>query len=147
MPISDTAKDVLEYLKENGPKLSGGVVKDGLSIKDSEFRKAKDELKTYGLVELGRGRGGTLSYIEGVPLPTEAPKRSRAEIMAAAREEKEAKSKQLKKYRKMVEKGLEKAKEDYPDKDLEFDAINLKEDIVFVRLWDKGRADVVGYYV
>jgi hypothetical protein len=153
MPISETAKTILEYVKENGGKLTGGIVKSELGLKDSEFKSAKGELKTYGLVELGRGRGGTITYIEGVPLPTEAPKRSRSEILADAREEREAKSRQAKKYKKIISDVLEKAAQDYPqlheDNLLEFDSAVLNEGIAYVRLWDEGhnKATTVGYYI
>lgn len=149
MALTDTSKQVLEYVKKNGGKLSGGIIKGELGLKDSEFKKAKTELKQYGLVELGRGRGGTITVVEGVPVPEETPKRTRAEIMADAREEKEAKKRENKKHKKMVEIGLEKASKDYPDSVLEFDSVNLKEEIVFVRLWNEGKtkAEVVGYYV
>lgn len=150
MSISETAKSILDYVKEEG-KVSGGNVKSDLGLKDSEFKKAKDELKTYGLVELGRGRGGTLTHVEGVPLPTEAPKRSRSEMLADAREEKAAKSKQSKKNKKMVEDGLKQANKDYPKHAgiIEFDSISLKDGIVYIRLWDEGKtkASTVGYYV
>lgn len=146
MPISDTAKSVLDFVKENG-KVSGGTVKDCLSLKNSEFIEAKNELKTYGLVEVGRGRGGTITHVEGVPLPTEAPKRSRAEILADAREEKAEKKREQQKYKQRIDEAIKKATKSYPDNTIELDFYSPNEDIVWVRLWDKGhtKAKVIGY--
>lgn len=96
MNISTDARRVFNLLPADGRRLSGIKVKDSLTLGSIEFKKAKRELKAEGLIELGKGRGGTLGRVEGAELP-EAPEEERKptieENLAHAREEKAAKSK------------------------------------------------------
>jgi hypothetical protein len=138
--MTDDAEKILAFVKENG-KCSGGTIKDALSLKDSEYRKAKDELSTAGVVTLGRGRGGTMEAIDGATPPPEPKKLSKAEIMAGAREEKEAKSKVQKFHQKIKEYGRQVADKNFPDNKTEVHII--KADIN--NLWGEFHIWVWGY--
>lgn len=113
--MNPEAQKVFEYLEGKG-KVSGGTVKADLDLKDSEWRKVKDELKEAGVVTTGRGRGGTITRIDGAEPPAEATKKlSKTEIMAAAREEKVAKSKVMKFHQEIKEYGEKIAAEKFPE--------------------------------
>lgn len=104
--ISDNAKIIFDLLPDDGEALTGNQIKEQIEFGAESFKNAKKELKEAGCVTLGRGRGGSVKKIVGAELPKAAPKLSRSELMAAAREEKVAKSKQQKQIdetKKLVE--------------------------------------------
>ena len=89
---TDIAITVFEALPADGSKISGGKLKDITGLNTTQVQDAKAELKEAGLIVLGRGRGGTLSRVEGATV--ERPvKKTKEEALEIAREEKSAKSK------------------------------------------------------
>lgn len=132
------AEKVLEYLKTSG-KTSGGVVKDKLGLRDSEYRAAKKVLKEANLVTLGRGRGGTIEAIDGAEPPPEPRKLSKAEIMEGARAEKEAKSKSQKHHDFIKKTGEAVAKKEFPDSETEVWVIDANREIYHIWVWDENK--------
>jgi hypothetical protein len=101
--LNDNAQKILDALPEDGNKISGGVLRDSISMGRKDYDEGKAYLREHGLVSVGRGRGGTICRIIGVALPTEPRKRTKAEIAEFAREAKEAKSAANKKTRERIE--------------------------------------------
>ncbi len=113
LTMNDIAEKIFEYLPEDGSKVSGGQIKKDLEISAKDFKAAKSFLKGKGVVEVGRGRGGTISRIAS-EIPEEK-KLSKAEIMAMAREEKEAKSKAAKRAKRIRAEALSRHSDTFPD--------------------------------
>jgi hypothetical protein len=122
--MNENAQKLFDYLKTSG-KVSGGTAKAELDFKDSEYRKAKEELNNAGVVILGRGRGGTIELVDGAQPPKEPKKLSRAEIMAAAREEKESRSKQKKFHDESKAHGKKIAAKEFPENDTEVHIVKV----------------------
>lgn len=150
--MNEITARVFNYLKDSGldVKLSGGTVKDALGLKDSEYRAAKSELKEAGVVTLGRGRGGTISLVEDAEPPAEPKKLSKAEIMAGAREEKEAKGKQEKFHARVFEYGRKVAEDKFPDNKTEVHIVKADHQNGWaefhVWVWSGRKAKVFGGY-
>lgn len=102
--LSDNAQRVYDHLPEDGEKLGGIAIQRELGLSKLDYQRARDELKTEGLVISGKGRGGTLARIEG-----KAPeaKKSRAEALELAREEKQAKSRAKKELDRQIDLVIE----------------------------------------
>jgi DNA-binding transcriptional regulator YhcF (GntR family) len=95
--LTPLAQNIYNYLPTDGSGVSGGKVKEHLAEGNTkpspdEFKKAKQELKEAGLVELGRGRGGTLKRRTDVEAPAPIEKKSKEELLEIAREEKTRKN-------------------------------------------------------
>lgn len=123
MSLSPEATKVFNRLPEDGTTVGGITLQRELSLSKLEYQRARDELKTEGLVISGRGRGGSLGRIEGVQ-PKEEKVITKAERMAIAREVKAVKSREEREMAELIEKVLNWAHEKgYPQvekKDLSF---------------------------
>lgn len=120
--LSDEAQQILDTLKEFPDNSgTGGEIKEATSMKDHIFKKAKVELKDAEMITLGRGRGGRVTLVEGAEPPAEETKGlTKADHMALAREEKEAKKAKKLQYEAQKKEALEAAKKEFPDLDCEF---------------------------
>lgn len=112
--MRDISKQILDYLPDDGSKVSGGMVRDALELSKTDFTAAKQELRAAGMIETGRGRGGTLRLIIGATPPAEPKKLSKAEIMAGAREAKEANKQENKKNEAIKENAMAAARKEHP---------------------------------
>lgn len=115
--ISDQAKRVFDLLPQDGSKISGIKVKDKLTLSALDYQKAKDELRAEGLVELGKGRGGTIGRVEGVETPEVVTKKTKEESLEIAREEKAARTKAQRELDAMKETAIAAGKKHFPDAD------------------------------
>src|SRR5258708_4686213 len=126
-------KEVLDLLKANGGKMSGGQVTKQLNIDPDDWKVLKTALKDEGHVELGRGRGGTLSLTGNDSAVVESVSKAdseediakkRANNMAIARESKKRQSKEAQRNKEIIDDALERARKDFPDYHCEFHATN-----------------------
>lgn len=96
MELSKEAQKILKILPEDGSFLGGMHIRKATKMPNGKFKIAKAELKEAGLVQLGRGRGGSVARIEGVEAPAPKKKLSKNELMAKARAAKEENEKMRK---------------------------------------------------
>lgn len=150
--MDDNAQKILDVLPEDGSKISGGQVLDKVDLSKSEFKKGKEWLRDNGMVELGRGRGGTISRIVGAVAPPEPKKLSKAEVMKIAREERQSKSRIRKQRDRLAEKALKEAEKEFPDAtEITIQVWNVDLGMCYAYIWEgkKGsrRGGVKAYYV
>lgn len=135
--MNEYAEKIYNHLKNVG-KVSGGNVKAALDLSDTEYKKGKNELKENGLVELGRGRGGTIQLIEGAEIPEEPKKPSKSDIMKIAREEKQATSNAQKHRDRIRAKALEDAEAEFPDSgEIQIQVADVDSGKVYVTVWNE----------
>lgn len=131
--MNNETEQVFDYLKGKG-KVSGGTVRSDLELSRTQWTKIKLELAELGLVELGRGRGGTIKLLTDEK-PPEEKKISKAERMAHAREEKESRSKEQKNLDKKRERMFRLAQLKFPDVEIDpIRDINPTQEIIHLRL-------------
>lgn len=112
--ISDNARKLFNALPPEG-KVGGMSIRDRAGLSAHDFRLAKLELRDAGLVELGRGRGGSLGRIDGAELPPEPKKPSVEERLADAREIKAERSKAQRERDALREHVIEVGRRHFPD--------------------------------
>lgn len=98
--LSASAQSLYDALPEDGSMLSGGKLRLAVVMSNTEFDEAKAELRASGLVEVGRGRGGTFGRL--TEASTESPQDEEPKVptlqerAAIAREAKTVKTTQRK---------------------------------------------------
>lgn len=137
--ISANARKLFNALPV-GTKVSGGKIKDRVQLSDLDYKAAKKELKQANLVELGKGRGGTIIRLEDAELPDEPATKSPEEILEIAREVKQEKSRAQKQLDKTKAAVLEAGHRLYPDADKL--VLGLSSDEWYVEVWKDHAAKV-----
>lgn len=144
--MSDQSKIVFDAaLNYSEPKINEVTVKELTGLNLGQIKEAKKWLKDKGLIQSFRGRGGYFSVIDGAVWPEEEKavnKLSKSENLAAAREAKKAKHRELAEFeshreriRAHVRKEVETLSE-VPDEDFDFNWCGEDEYIVVV--WRQG---------
>lgn len=144
---------ILDYLASVGGKASGGDVKKALALEDDTFKAAKTALKDGTKIITGRGRGGTLSLTDVTPVVEAQAKEDtnerRLNNLRSAREEKKLKRSENKANRERIDEGVAAARKQFPDHEVEFHAINMSRNVIFVCVWgldgDNQRARVLEF--
>ncbi len=114
MTLSDEAKELFEYLPEDGTKVGGITAKKDLKWGTVQFQKAKDALREEGLVAFGRGRGGSIARVEGKEIPQGPTPQERMAVARAAK----ASSTRISKLReRVIERARAVAVAECPDAD------------------------------
>lgn len=103
MSLSSQAKQLLDQLPQDGEKVGGITLQRELSITKVAYQKAREELKTEGLVKVGGGRGGSLARVPGAEPKEEEHTTTQAERLEYAREAKVAKSREQKELDRQIE--------------------------------------------
>lgn len=130
------AQRLIAALPKDGSKISGGTIKDRLGIGTIEYGQAKKELKEEGFVELGKGRGGTISLTDKGKTYTPPKVTTLEERLEVAREVKAEKSKAEQERDTMREAIVQIGWQRHPDAD--DIKPGLYEDRYYVEVW-KGR--------
>lgn len=124
-------------------KIGEASVKEVTGLNLGQIKEAKKWLKDNGLIQGHKGRGGYFSIVEGAQWPEEAVnKLSRSESLKAAREAKQAKSRELTEFathRKVIRDHIRKEApelSDVPDEDFDFNWCGFDEYVVVV--WRNG---------
>lgn len=125
------------------PKIGEAAVKEITGLNLGQIKEAKKWLKDNGLIQGHKGRGGYFSVVESAQWPEEAVnKLSRSEALEAAREAKQAKSRELTEFaahRQVIRDHVRSEVSDLsdvPDDDFDFNWCGLDEYIVVV--WKNG---------
>lgn len=111
------ATTLLEGLPKDGSKVSGGTIRDRLNLSTIEYGQAKKQLKEEGLVELGRGRGGTIRLTEKGQGFEPPKKKTKEESLEIAREEKQARTRDQREWDALRERAEQVGWERHPDAD------------------------------
>lgn len=112
--MTDNSQKVFNVLPTDGSKMSGGKIKERLSLSSVDFDAAKKELKEAGLVTLGRGRGGTMSRVEGAEAPEIEIEKTPSDRLEVAREVKRDKSRRQREIDRTKAQVLEVGRRRYP---------------------------------
>lgn len=133
---------IFRYLKQVGGKASGGQVREALDLRRTEFDSAKQELKEAGTIILGRGRGGTITLVDGAEAPKEKPKKSKADIARGASESRQANIRIRAERDKIANKALEIAEKEFPDADKLEVQVWTDWGKCYVTVWEGKKANV-----
>lgn len=114
--VSDNARKLFKALPAEG-KVGGITIREKVGLSMGEFRIAKVELKNAGLIELGKGRGGSLGRVEGAELPPEPKKADPVKRMAHAREAKQELSRAQRERDELREAAIKWGWKNYPEAD------------------------------
>ena len=127
----------------DAPKVGEASIKEITGLNLGQIKEAKKWLKANGLIKGHKGRGGYFSVVEGAAWPEEVvTKLSRSESLEAAREAKQAKSRELTEFaghRKTIRDYIRKEESEFsnvPDDDFDFNWCGFDEYIVVV--WKNG---------
>lgn len=146
--MTDDAKKVLELINKDGSKTLGSYLRESSGLGPESFKKAKYELRELGLVELGRGRGGSVSLIVGAKIPEEPHKMSQGEKLAIAREVKVNNSRQKLKNEKITNYLATKLSEELGVKEERLNVLyGPGSSKNYVEVWDKNRRNAKVYRI
>ena len=88
------------------------------------------------MIEVGRGRGGTIARIVGAEAPPEAKKLTKAEIMQIARDERESKSRIQRERDNIANKAEKEARKEFPDaSEITIQVWNIDIGMCYAYIW------------
>lgn len=141
------AKQIFDALPEDGTKVSEVQIKEITGLNLGKIKDAKKWLKQNNIIQSYRGRGGYFSLTEGASFPQEENTMTKEEKIAASREEKKIKTREIQNRRNQQEKIKSYAFEQFP----EADEVNVfwfgnTEDRFYVWVWKDKKADTYSCY-
>lgn len=145
--MRELAESILEWLPDNGEKISGGNIRDKFSLSRKEWTEVKTYLSDAGVIELGRGRGGTVKKLDD-ELPPEPKKLTKEEMAAIAREAKEERSRAQKQRDGIRQSALELGQEKFQDATkIEVQVWNVDTGKCYLTVWKEKEAKIYEVYV
>lgn len=144
----NNAKKIFEEIS-HGEKISEASVKEITGLNLGQIKEAKKWMKENELIQSFRGRGGYFLILEGKEFPQDETfvEMTQQQKMAAAREEKLEKNREVKARREQLAKVLAYAEKQFPEADkVEAFWYGGNDDYFYIWVWNGKKAGTYGCY-